>query len=138
MEFSCFNDKAGPPDQAALAVALGKVQPLWESITHLIREQRPGVEFVWKMAAPKYGWSLRAMDGKRNLLYMIPQRGAMLAAVVLGDRAVAAAQDYGLPEQVLSALNSATRYAEGTGIRLPVSKKADLAWVRQLIELKLM
>jgi hypothetical protein len=33
--------------------------------------------------------------------------------------------------------NSAVRYAEGTGIRLPVTKHSDLSWIRQLLDLKL-
>jgi hypothetical protein len=137
MAISCFADKAMEPDAAMLRDALGLAHARWQQLTSHILGVRPQVQFVWKMATANGGWSLRAMDGKRNLLYLIPQEGTFLVAVVLGDKGVAAAQAAGLPEHVLAALNSARRYAEGTGIRLEVAGDADLAWVKQLLALKL-
>jgi hypothetical protein len=137
MAISCFSDKTQPPDAARLQAALGAAYKRWQKITLYIEQRRHAVQFVWKMATAQSGWAMRALDGKRNLLYLIPQQGTLLVAVVLGDKAVAAAQQAGLPEQVLEALNSARRYAEGTGIRLEVRSLKDVDWVKQLLELKL-
>jgi|WetSurMetagenome_2_1015567.scaffolds.fasta_scaffold402116_1 hypothetical protein len=137
MAISCFADKALEPDEAMLRDALGQAHARWQQLTAHILGVRPKVQFVWKMAVASHGWSLRAMDGKRNLIYLIPQQGTFLVAVVLGDKAFAAAQTAMLPEHVLAALNSATRYVEGTGIRLELASEADLAWVQQMLALKL-
>lgn len=137
MAVSCFSDRSVVPNDAMVKAALGRAWSRWEKVTAYLLERRPGIRFVWKMPAAKYGWSARAVDGKRNLIYLIPQQGRMLVAVVLGDRAVAAAQSAGLPEHVLEALNSSRRYAEGTGIRLEVKSLKDIKWIKQLVELKL-
>ena len=58
-------------------------------------------------------------------------------AFVLGDKAVAAARATNLPRSVLTGLAEATRYAEGTGLRLFVHKSEDLAAIKKLVAIKL-
>jgi hypothetical protein len=50
---------------------------------------------------------------------------------------MAAARARKLPKAVLAALDEAPRYAEGTGLRLVVSKLKDLAPIHTLTEVKL-
>jgi hypothetical protein len=71
------------------------------------------------------------------VLYMTPQVGQFLVRVVLGENAVAAAREASLPEAVLAIIDGAPRYAEGRGIRVPVTSEDDLAPVRQLVAIKL-
>ncbi len=137
MAISCFADQAVEPTAEMLKTALGRAHTRWERLTAHILEQKPKVKFIWKMTTKDGGWMMRAMDGKRNLMYLIPQEGTFLMAVIFGAKAVAAAQTAGLPEHVLAELNAAKRYVEGTGIRLEVGQEADLKWVKQLLALKL-
>jgi hypothetical protein len=50
---------------------------------------------------------------------------------------VTAARHSDLSKDVLKLLDAATRYAEGTGIRLVVRQKKDLAAIRKLASIKL-
>jgi hypothetical protein len=56
---------------------------------------------------------------------------------VLGERAVAAADQSSLPKSALTLLDKASRHAEGTGLRLIVKGTKDLASIRKLTFIKL-
>ena len=68
---------------------------------------------------------------------MTPQLGHFMVGVVLGERAAKAAHEAGLPDGVLALIDNAPAYAEGRGIRVPVTSEDDLAPVRQLVAIKL-
>ena len=76
---------------------------------------------------------MRLKSGERNIVYLIAGAGEFEAALVLGDRAVAAARDRGLAAMV----EGAKRYAEGTAVRLPVKSAKDIATVKKLVAIKL-
>jgi len=94
-------------------------------------------EQEWNSFSVKYGWSLRLKMKKRTIVHLSPCSGCFRAAFILGDKAVAAARQSDLSREVLKLLDSATRYAEGTGIRLLVKQKKDLAAIRKLAAIKL-
>jgi hypothetical protein len=91
----------------------------------------------WKSFSLKYGWSLRLKLKKRTIIHLSPCTGCFRAAFILGDKAVAAVRKSDVSKEVLRLLNAATRYVEGTGIRLVVKQKKDLAAIRKLAEIKL-
>lgn len=74
---------------------------------------------------------------KRIIASLGPCDGCFRVAFVLGDRAVAAAKQSDLPKSTLKLLDEAPRYTEGTGLRLMVKAKKDLASVRKLALIKL-
>jgi 3-methyladenine DNA glycosylase/8-oxoguanine DNA glycosylase len=55
----------------------------------------------------------------------------------LGDRAVEAARNSKLPKKVHETIDTARRYAEGTAVRLDVSKTNDIAAIKKLTAIKL-
>jgi hypothetical protein len=118
-------------------MALGPSGDLWFAlIEHLSAQAHPICE-EWAFAGAQYGWSLRLVHKKRRIVYLIPQTAGFLVGVVLGDKAVAAANASSLPKPVLEEINGAKRYAEGRGIRLRVKSPRDLAAVKTLVTLKL-
>jgi hypothetical protein len=134
---SAFGEKAHPPTAALLHRCLGPAASAWVALAaHVERSFGPTTE-QWNFAGAKYGWSLRLKQKERVVLYLIPQTGRFLVGIVLGARAVAAAQDAELPAAVLEALAAAPRYAEGTGLRLPVSAANELPAVQKLVALKM-
>jgi hypothetical protein len=58
-------------------------------------------------------------------------------ALILGDRAVAAARKAGLPASLVRTIDEGARYPEGTAVRLLVKKASDLAGIRELAAVKL-
>jgi hypothetical protein len=134
---SAFTDKSQPPDDDTLAETLGPSARLWLDLKRRIEQDWPPVVEEWAHAGAKFGWSLRLRHKKRIVVYLIPGSGSFLVGVVLGDRAVAAAREAGLPPNALAVLDEAKRYAEGTGLRLEVRKAADLKAVHTLVQAKM-
>ena len=103
----------------------------WLATEHNVAEQE------WKSISLKYGWSLRLKLKKRTIVHLGPCQGCFRAVFILGDRAVEAARRSDLSKSVIKAISEATRYAEGTGIRLMVKGSKDLAPIRKLAIIKL-
>lgn len=133
MALSVFEDKNHPPGSAEIKGALGRAAALWDDLISRIGVRHPPITELWHFGGSKYGWSLRLKRRERIVLYMIPQRGNFLAGIVLGEKAVQAAQKQGLAADVLAMVDSAPRYAEGRGVRFTVTTQrhvqaaADLA-----------
>ena len=117
--------------------ALGPAASAWaDLVTHVNRAYAPVIE-QWNFAGARYGWSLRLKKPDRVILYLIPRANGFLVGIVLGAKAISAAQSADLPASVLEAIAQAPRYAEGTGLRLPVSDESQLPPIQALAALKM-
>ena len=134
---SVFGDKASCPTEDSLRLALGPAAPAWaDLVAHVDRTYAPVIE-QWNFAGARYGWSLRLRKRDRVILYLIPRANGFLVGIVLGAKAISAAQSAGLPASVLEAIAQAPRYAEGTGLRLPISDESQLPPIQTLAALKM-
>jgi hypothetical protein len=137
MALSCFDDRAARPSEAEVRAALGPSGDLWFALIGHLSAQAPPILEEWAFSGAQYGWSLRLVHKKRRILYLIPQTAGFLVGVVLGDKAVAAANASSLPKSVLEEINGAKRYAEGRGVRLRVISPRDLVAIKTLADIKL-
>jgi Protein of unknown function (DUF3788) len=138
MAMSLFDDKSKQPTEQMLAKAIGKQYQLWTDIAEYVVEKYPKAIKEWKYIAMKnYGWSFRIKDKKRNIIYLGPRDGGIMAAFVFGDKGVDAVQDSSLPQSIKDELLNAKRYPEGRGIRLQVRNKTDVANIKTLVDIKL-
>ena len=133
---NAFIGQTTQPTPEQVSAALGESNEVWKTLLEWLAEQGVSAE-EWKSISPKYGWSLRPKLKKRTIVHLAPCNGCFRVVFILGDRAVAAARQSDLSKDVLKLLDEATRYAEGTGIRLVVRQKKDLAAVRKLALIKL-
>ncbi len=133
---SILDDKAIVPDDKQVEVAIGKSFKLWNDIRGHIFGRYDKVVEEWNYSGKNYGWSWRAKQGKRALVYLIPQKGFFLAAFCFGDKAVAMIEESDVPEAIKEGLRTARKYAEGRGIRLEVRKAGDVKTIRTLLEIK--
>jgi len=134
---NAFIDKAEAPTESELAAELGPAKTLWDQLLANLAEQHKLVIREWHSYSRKAGWSLRLKLKKRNILYLGPCRGCFRAAFVLGDKAVKAARQCGLPAKVLRIIDESPRYPEGTGVRIEVKGPKEMAVVEQLAAVKL-
>jgi len=133
---NAFAGQAECPTPKAVEAALGPSYPLWKQlIAELKRELKLDGE-EWNSSGLKYGWALRLQLKKRNIVYLGPRFGSFMTAFVIGDKAVAAATKSALPAYVLKMIAEAKRYAEGTPVRIEVSKPEDLEPVKILVKIK--
>ncbi len=80
---------------------------------------------------------MRVRREKRAIVYLSPCHGCFRASLALGDKAVQAVRQAGLPPRVLKIVNEAKRYAEGTAVRIEVNNRQDIAIVKKLTAIKL-
>jgi len=136
MALSAFADKAHRPTDRELAAALGPAYARWRELRDAVQALGRSPSVVWGYASKASGWGLRVRHGERIILYMTPCEGHFLASIILGEKAIAAAEARPLSAVVRSLLAGAPRYPEGRGVRLPVLKAADVRTVLQLVAIK--
>ena len=135
---NAFIGKPEMPADDDLAAELGRsAKALWDRLLAGLAEQHHVVTREWHSYSPKAGWSLRLKRDQRTILYLSPCRGCFRASFALGGKAVEAARASRLPSRVIQIIDSAKRYAEGTGVRIDVNGPADIAVVLKLAAIKL-
>jgi hypothetical protein len=133
MSPNAFIGSTEPPTDEELSTELGAARVLWDE---LIAELALPIQ-EWNSYSPKAGWSLKLRLKKRTILYLAPCHGSFRVAFVLGDKAMEAARQLKLSKAVLKIIDEAPRYPEGTGVRLEIAARKDLAAVKKLAEVKL-
>jgi len=137
MHENAFANKPRKPTDSELAEALGPAKALWNDLIDVAAKELTVADQEWKCYSPKYGWSLRLKQKKRNILYLSPSRGAFLASLVLGDKAMESARKSGFPKTLMKILDEAKRYPEGTAIRIDVKKEKHVDFIKKLMVIKL-
>jgi hypothetical protein len=135
---SAFDDPAQGPTPDELEPVLGPAARCWSDLIAEVRRHAGTIEETWRFSGPKYGWSMRLVEGKRVIVYLTPQAGQVLVGVSLGEKAIAAAEAAGLASaRTLEIVAAAPRYPEGRGVRTPVATGDDLAVAIELARIKL-
>ena len=137
MALSIFDDRTKPPKEAELAMALKDTFLYWNELKKLIALRFKPLSIEWGFSSKSTGWGMRLKKRDRTVLYMTPCNGYFLASFALGDKAVKAAHEDDLPTSVLKIIDSATRYAEGKGVRLEVRNGQDVRNVEKLAAIKM-
>lgn len=137
MALSALDDKAEVPTDKAVFEVLGETAGLWNELKIMIRSRFDPLSEDWGFAGKKWGWSLRLKHKKRAVLYMTPSTGFFLVGFALGQKAVDAAHERGLPEPVLDLIESSPKFAEGRGVRFEVRNADDLEHVIAVAEVKM-
>jgi hypothetical protein len=138
MSLSAFGDPTGPPALEAVRAVLGTAAAGWTELVFDVRAAAGTLDETWSYGGPKFGWSMRLVQGKRVLVYLTPQAGQVLVGVVLGDKAIAAAEASGVAStRTLDIAKAAPKYAEGRGVRIPVATDDDLVVAKELARIKL-
>jgi len=137
MALSVFDAKEHPPQESELQAALGRSYMLWTDLLVWLDESFEPVTRTWQFNGLKWGWSLKIQRRKRAIVYLTPCKKHFLAGFALGEKAVAAAFEAGLPEEVRQLVNDAPRYGEGRGVRLPVRNRTRNAAVKTLASAKM-
>ena len=133
MSPNAFIGRTKPPTDEELSTELGAARALWDE---LLTELALPIQ-EWNSYSPKAGWSMKLKLKKRTILYLAPCHGSFRVAFVLGDKAMEAARQLKLSKAVLKIIDEAPRYPEGTGVRLEIAARQDLAAVKKLAEVKL-
>lgn len=137
MALSAFDDKSRPPKEEELAAMLGSTYALWNDLKKRIATRFAPLAIEWVSSSKATRWGLRLKQEKRAVLYMTPCKSYFLASFALGEKAVKAARESGLPASLLAVIDSAKKYAEGRGVRLEVKTAKDVLNVEKLAVIKM-
>lgn len=137
MAYGALEDKATEPTDADVAEVLGEASPLWIDLKALIASQFDPLAEDWTFSGKKWGWSLRLRHKKRAILYMTPSNGFFYVGFALGEKAVAAARDSDLPQDILKHIDESQKYAEGRAVRLEVRSSEDLDSIAGIAAIKM-
>jgi hypothetical protein len=137
MPVNAFLNQPTPPNEAALAAALGPAKAAWDQLlSELAREQGVDVQ-EWKCYSPKWGWSLRVKRKARTIVWLAPSEGCFIVLFILGGRAMQVARQAKVSQRIVKAMAEAPKYPEGTGIRLTIRSPRDVSALRKLAAIKL-
>ena len=131
-----FAGQLKQPTQKAVETALGQSYALWNQLVAELKRELVLDAEDWHSSGVKYRWALRLQKKGRNIVYLGPCFGSFVAAFVLGDKAVAIARKSNLPGNLVKTIAKAKRYAEGTPVRIDVSKPEDLEPIKILARIK--
>ena len=130
MEPNAFIGTKKAPTGKELAAALGDSHGLWKKVIAELHVVAPTPE--WHSYSLKAGWSLKLKKADRVIVYLVPCKDRFQVAFVLGDKAIKAAKESGLPERIIEQLARAKKYAEGTALRFDPATAGDIAAIRKI------
>ena len=122
----------GPPSDARVRRALGPARPAWDAFLDPARKRTT----EWKRYRTIDPWSLRVKEGKRTVLWLVPEDGVLRVAVIVGEKAVAKGLDGPLSQKLKRELREARAYPEGRVVRFRMKSAARVRDVERLIDLK--
>ena len=115
---------------------MGSALSLWAEIIRSAETIYAPLTKLWKPSKAEFGRMCLLQHKQRTLLYLTPDRGKVWIAIVLGERAYQLALSSSLPDGIKRLLLEARPYAEGRGIRFPISSPNDLSPIAKLLEIK--
>ena len=133
MSPNAFIGRTQAPTDDELSAELGAARALWDE---LITELALPIQ-EWNSYSPKAGWFVKLKLKKRTIVYLSPRRGNFQVSFILGPKAVEAARQAKLSKTLMKIIDEAPRYPEGTGVRLEIKARRDLAAVKKLAAIKL-
>jgi len=137
MALSIFDDKSTVPDKTTVTKVLRKNGKLWQEIVEFVFQKYPEANQEWKYPGKNFGWSFRLKDKKRIIIYLTPQKGYFITALVFGEKAVSEVLESGVSGEIKEMLLKAKKYIEGRGIRIEVKNSKPVKDIKKLIEIKL-
>lgn len=122
-----------PPTDDELVALLGPAHGALEALV----TRASGRTFEWRKYTKASPWVLRVSQGKKPVMYVLPEAGALKATVLLGPRAAAAALAGRVSRTLHAAIRAARVYPEGRPVTVRVTRASDIAHVEELVAVKL-
>jgi hypothetical protein len=128
---------AKAPASEVLAAELGPAAAVWDAVIAAVQAV-VSCELDWRPAKKLPFGTYAVLHKKdRNLVYLLPQPGAVEVRVMLGERAFGLAMAARLPARIKKLAAEAKVYPEGHYIQIAPATAADLPGIVKLLECKL-
>jgi hypothetical protein len=120
--------------ESALKEKLGKSKRYWDRFIKYVKAAHPKAVAEWKEYST--GARLVVRDRRRNLAYLKPDEKHFLVSLALGEKAIEALEESGLPARFVKSVIESPRYPEGRAARIAVDSEASLGIARKLLAIK--
>jgi hypothetical protein len=137
MALSAFDDRSQTPSAQEMEATLAASAGLWNQLLDHLATEYPPLDETWVFSGKKWGWALRLKQKKRAIVYLTPCEEHFVAGFALGEKAVRAAHEAQLAQDVLALIDAAPKYAEGRGVRIEVRTGRDVGSVKQIAAVKI-
>lgn len=137
MNKGVFFDRNHQPSTAELKQVLGNCYPWWEKLTQFIKSH-PQIERKWSAFGPMgFGCGYRYKYRRKALIALYPQRGQIMAQVVLGKKQAEQALRLHLGERITKVIENTHQGHDGRWLSIPVQSLKDAEAIQLLIHLKI-
>lgn len=110
---AAFPDPKRKPEASELPVIVGRAYVLLDKMLRRIRLAHPELKVEWSYS-PRAGWHQIYLRNQRRIFYLVPARSDFRISMLLGDKALAGANDGPAREKIRALLAGAKRWPEGT------------------------
>ena len=135
MTIGLFTDKEYQPTMTAVLEALGAKRALWEELTQFIADNYP-IPGEWNFGGKNYGWNLWYRKSGKTLVTLYPQKGYLVAQIVLGRDQVEQALTLKLGKNVGTVLTETPQLHDGRWLFITVKTAQDVKDIQQLLQVK--
>ncbi len=132
MPVGFFLDKDHSPTRKEMDRAMGAKAGLFRMLWDFMK-QAYGMEGEWSYGGKNYGWNVWYRKSGKTLVNLFPQKGYLVAQVVLGKEQVEKAADLPLGKTVRAVFDRAPQFHDGRWLYIPVKTKRDTKDVQTLI-----
>ena len=135
MSLSIFDSKAIVPNEDTLRNFLGASIHLWNELFSAVNSIGTA-SGEWKFYSQKAGWSFVVKQGKRTMLYLIPQNEYFKVNFVFGEKAASEAKIANISETVKKSIEDAVPHMEGRSFMFDIRNFTDLELAKILLQIK--
>ena len=137
MSGSVFNEQLVEPDEKMLISELGTSYSIYKTIKSEIEGFKDGIQPIWKFYGKKNGWLLKLLSGKKNVLFVVPQKKYFRISFTFGESVFDEIMNSNISEKLKNEFSQANKYAEGRTIQLAVENEEMLQDIMTLINIKM-
>jgi hypothetical protein len=130
-----FLEKEHRPSQGEIARTVGGKWELFRALAAFLR-QNYQLDGELNYGGRNYGWNFWYRKSGKTLVNLFPQKGFLVAQVVLGKEQVEKGSMLALGKNVKDVFSRAPQFHDGRWLYIPVKSKRDVRDVQALILLK--
>lgn len=140
MALGFFCDKHILPSEDDVRGILGEAVDMWGELKQYI--QKYGlIKEEWKIYSQKAGWCKKILivtgNEERNIIFLYPNTECFTGILVFGEKAVQAAVNSNIPEEILHKILEAKAYKEGRSFNIEIRGDHDFEIIKKLIDIKI-
>ena len=136
MEQPVFTDKNQFPTEELIFSHIGKSRALWLLLFEAIHRDHPDFTEQWRYYLDGKRWLLKVSRKAKTIFWLSIVEGSFRTTFYFTEKAEQAISRSSLSDELKRQYRSGKRYGKLCGLTILYKNKRDVAYARQLIEIK--